>query len=249
MAVKKGNGRLYQRVAEELVVAIRGGEFALGSRLPAERKLAERFEVSRPTIRESIIALEIAGYVEVKGGSGVYVTSSSESASTAVEMDLGPFEILEARVLCEGEAAALAARFISDDELVELEQALEDMREENERGVCTEEADEKFHLIIARATQNGAMTSVCEHLWWLRNNSILSAHTLAKVRNSGSLPRIEEHQAIYDALSQRDADAARQAMREHLNRVIVQLLDATETEAVEAARRQVENERARFSGS
>ncbi|MCR6651915.1 MAG: GntR family transcriptional regulator [Cellvibrionaceae bacterium] len=69
------SGRLYQRVAEQLAEVIASGEYPVGSRLPAERKLAERFNVSRPTVREAIIALELAGCVEVKGGSGVYVTS------------------------------------------------------------------------------------------------------------------------------------------------------------------------------
>ncbi|WP_231758665.1 FadR/GntR family transcriptional regulator [Microbulbifer elongatus] len=86
--------RLYQQVAEKLAAAIAAGDYPAGTRLPAERKLAERFEVSRPTVREAIIALELAGCVEVKGGSGVYVTDSEASAFSAGESDIGAFEIL-----------------------------------------------------------------------------------------------------------------------------------------------------------
>src|SRR5690606_36534344 len=83
------SGRLYQRVAERLAEVIASGEYPVGSRLPAERKLAERFNVSRPTVREAIIALELAGCVEVKGGSGVYVTSGSSSGLASTELDVG----------------------------------------------------------------------------------------------------------------------------------------------------------------
>ena len=239
--------RLYQQVAEQLMEAIHDGEFAAGSRLPAERKLAERFDVSRPTVREAIIALEIAGCVEVKGGSGVYVKDSRNPHYTITETDIGPFEILEARLMFEGEAASLAARNMSDEELEELEITLQEMVVENARNSKTENADQKFHLLIAKGTHNDAIVSVCEHLWGLRNSSLVSLKVLEKVRNKGSKPRISEHRAILDALKSRDPDKARSAMREHLNRVVKQLLDATEAEVIEAARQQVNRERERFS--
>jgi len=240
-------GRLYQKVAEQLADVIASGEFPVGSRLPAERKLAERFEVSRPTIREAIIALELAGCVEVKGGSGVYVTSGSAGGLSSATSDIGPFEILEARLIFEGEAAAVAAKVISDDELVKLKLALESMVQENEQEHVSEYADEAFHLIIAKATHNEAIISVCQHLWSLRNDSSISARILEKVRQAGSRPRIDEHAVIYAAIAERSPDKARNAMREHLNRVAVQLLETTEAEAVEEARRRISRERERFS--
>ncbi|MBL4826195.1 MAG: FadR family transcriptional regulator [Spongiibacteraceae bacterium] len=243
---QSSRGRLYQYVAEKLAESITSGEFLAGTRLPAERKLAERYDVSRPTIREAIIALELAGCVEVKAGSGVYVTDSTDAGFKSSEMDIGPFEILQARILIEGEAAGLAARLIDDSEIEELKIVLQEMVEENETDSVTESADEKFHLLIAKATRNEAIVSVCEHLWRLRNNSSISARILEKVRGTGSKPRIDEHQDILEALTKRDPEGARLAMRDHLNRVIKQLLDATEAEAVEAARRQVERDRERF---
>lgn len=239
--------RLYQQVAEQLMAAIRAGEFTPGSRLPAERKLAERFDVSRPTVREAIIALEIAGCVEVKGGSGVYIKADSNDAFSLLGSDIGPFEILEARLIFEGEAASLAARNITDEELEELEKALHEMVDENARDSKTENADQKFHLLIAQGTHNDAIVSVCEHLWGLRNSSQVSLKVLEKVRNKGSKPRISEHKAILEAIKARDPDGARTAMRDHLNRVVNQLLDATEAEVIEAARQKVNRERERFS--
>lgn len=239
--------RLYQQVAEQLAAAIAAGDYPPGTRLPAERKLAERFEVSRPTVREAIIALELAGCVEVKGGSGVYVVDAEAGSFKAADSDIGPFEILQARIMFEGEAAGLAARQMSDEEIAELEQILQEMIAENATDAQAEVADEKFHLHVARGTHNDAVVSVCEHLWQLRNSSTVSARILEKVRQAGSKPRIEEHLNILNAIKNRDADAARNAMRDHLSRVVQQLLDATEAEALEAARREVNAARERFA--
>lgn len=241
-----GGGRLYQRVAEQLATVISEGEYPLGSRLPAERKLAERFDVSRPTVREAIIALELAGCVEVRGGSGVYVCDSNSNTLPKADLSVGPFDILEARIVVEGEAAGLAASRITDEEVAELREALEAMVQENEKEPLCEEADQNFHMIIARATRNEALMSACAHLWSLRNSSPISARILEKVRQVGSRPRIEEHRTVLEALENRDPKAARKAMRNHLTCVIQQLLDATEAEALEEARRKIAHDRKRF---
>lgn len=239
--------RLYQQVAEKLAAAISAGDYPPGTRLPAERKLAERFDVSRPTVREAIIALELAGCVEVKGGSGVYVVDAEAGNFKPGEADIGPFEILQARIMFEGEAAGLAARQMSDNEIAELERILQEMIAENATQATAEVADKKFHLHIAQGTHNDAVVSVCEHLWQLRNRSTVSARILEKVRQAGSRPRIDEHRKVLNAIKRRDAEAARNTMRDHLQRVVQQLLDATEAEALEAARREVNAARQRFA--
>ena len=100
--------RLYRGILEKMQRLIDSGEFPVGGRLPPERELAERFEVSRPTIREAIVALEALERVRVKTGSGVYVLENSNS-SNRVDATASAFELTEARALVEGEAAALAA--------------------------------------------------------------------------------------------------------------------------------------------
>src|SRR5688572_32358152 len=105
--------RLYRQIAEQLGALIAAGEFPLGSRLPPERDLAVQLGVSRPSVREALIALEVQGLVEVRMGSGIYVTAREAApASRDVQSALGPFEILRARHLVEGELAAVAARHI-----------------------------------------------------------------------------------------------------------------------------------------
>ncbi|HEX5057480.1 MAG TPA: FadR/GntR family transcriptional regulator [Gammaproteobacteria bacterium] len=240
--------RLYQQVAEKLMALIDAQKYRTGSRLPAERKLAERFKVSRPTIREAIIALELAGYVEVKTGSGVYVIEhSKDSGGVASELDVGPFELTEARILFEGETAALAATLITDEEIAQLEAALVEMQDANVLKPTSEAQDRKFHMLIAQATRNSAIVSIIDELWELKINSPLNNRVFEKVRELGYRPRIEEHQAIIDALRARDSQAARTAMREHLGRVINELLDATEIKAVEEARQRATQDRERFN--
>ena len=99
--------RLFWSIVEKLESLIDQGIYPVGSRLPAERELAETYQVSRPTIREAIIALEVRERVEVKTGSGVYVLQQKNSQNNS--KPISAFELTQARALVEGEAAALAA--------------------------------------------------------------------------------------------------------------------------------------------
>lgn len=241
--------RLYQQVAEKIADQIDQGTYGIGERLPAERDLAALFGVSRPTIREAIIALEIEGYVEVRMGSGVYVRPHETMHAQSMDKDVGPFALTEARALIEGEAAALAASLISDEELAELDQILEAMEIENrqEKKSKAESGDKTFHLAIAKATQNSAIVSVVKLLWEMRETSLLSREIYQKVRASGVRPIVNEHREIYNALKERNPQAARAAMRKHLMNVIDSILDATEIEALNAARLEVSKHRTRYT--
>jgi DNA-binding FadR family transcriptional regulator len=218
--------RLYLQVAEQLQELIAAGTFARGSRLPSERDLASQFGVSRPTIREAMIALEIAGLVEVRSGSGVYVREQrGRPGDLAETQGPGPFEILEARRLIEGETAALAAQRISAAQLLRLQELLDEMSEENLRETITEKADEEFHCLIAQAAGNSALSATITWLWQLRNESPISTHFHQRVREEGSRPIVADHQAIVDALRSRDPEASRLAMTRHLQRVADELLE------------------------
>lgn len=238
--------RLYQALAEKIIKLIATAEFQPGDRLPSERELAAMFHVSRPTVREAIIALEIEGLVEVRLGSGVYVLSKTPTIE-GVERDIGAFELTEARRLIEGEAAALAASNVTDAELVELERLLSEMEQANTAGPGAGEAvDERFHAYLAGCTHNSAMQAAVEHLWAIRNRSPQCALTFEKSRAKGHKPVIAEHRRVVDAIRKRDPAAARQAMRDHLGRVLEYLLDSTETEAIEEARTKAAAQRDRF---
>ena len=136
--------RLYRQVADKVLDLIESGEYPAGSRLPAERELAERFGVSRPTIREAVIALEAKGRVAVKTGSGVYVLEDNVEIK-GLGPSVSPFEVIETRVFIEGEAAALAATLIDKKQLAELKEALNEMAlENNQDDTGSTVADRKF---------------------------------------------------------------------------------------------------------
>src|SRR5512142_3349492 len=103
--------RLYRQIADQITALIEGGEYAAGARLPPERDLARQLGVSRPSVREALIALEVEGLVDVRIGSGIYVLGGGDgSAAAEVQAAMGPFELLRARWVIESECAALAAR-------------------------------------------------------------------------------------------------------------------------------------------
>jgi GntR family transcriptional repressor for pyruvate dehydrogenase complex len=226
--------KLYQRVAESIATAIAKGRYAPGSRLPAERDLAEEFAVSRPTIREAMIALEIRGLVGARKGSGIYVTATPADLTSTPELDVGAFELIEARTMFEGEAAALAATAIDAQQLDELRKLLVEMERAGETSAALD-VDKQFHLAIAKATGNSLVVSVVEMLWTTRERSPLCVHMFAKARREGVTPRVNEHQLIVDALAAHDPQVAREAMRSHLRRVTDDLLEATRLDMIEKA--------------
>lgn len=221
--------RLYLQIYQKISDMIHNGEFAPGERLPAERALAEQFNVSRPPLREAIIALEVMGLVEVKPGSGVYVREQAEEETQQTKRlpeDLpGPFEILEARMHFEADAAELAAERISNNDLQFLSQLLTALKlhNENKDAEAAEKVDQQFHMVIAEACRNSAITSTIRWLWELRNQSEISAQFHQDLRLDGSLPTIKDHEDILAALMQRDGAQAREVMRKHLQRVITNL--------------------------
>lgn len=236
-----GNRRLFWRIVDKVEALINQGEFSAGSRLPPERELADMFDVSRPTIREAIIALEVRGRVEVKTGSGVYVIEQQETAVKTKE--ISAFELTQARALIEGEIAALAAQSITDEELAQLKQTLIAM----EKGLYVEQADREFHEIIARATRNKALEFAVSNLWDLRlNNSQIVADYGSVCKNNNDCV-MDEHTAIYNALQTHDASAARTAMHKHFNRLINALFDAVEARALEEIKRKNDEKRGLYS--
>ncbi|MGX7896996.1 FadR/GntR family transcriptional regulator [Tsuneonella sp. HG222] len=242
-----GADRIYERVARQLIGELAKGKYKVGERLPAERELAAEYQVSRPAVREAMIALEVQGLVEVRIGSGAYVKRLPGTDDKTPGFHATAFEVTEARLLFEGEAAALAAEQISDEELVELDALLEKMSRPDLGVGESEAADHAFHLLIARATRNSVVIDTVERLWELRATSPDCVLLHEKSRVAGNRPVPEEHEAVASALRNRDPGAARAAMRAHLDHVIDYLLFATEERALAEARRTIAATRQRYN--
>lgn len=154
----------------------------------------------------------------------------------------GPFELLEARRAIEGETCAMAAARITDEQLKDLQALVEEMQSENAHSVLRiEDADRRFCELIPSATQNSAMIDAVTSLWDARMRSPQNCAMSNKVHAMGVKPRIDEHTAIIKALTKRDPQAARQAMRDHLTGVMEDGFKATEVEELERAVRRSKN--------
>ena len=233
--------RLYHSVAEQIVAMIEDGIFPPNSRLPGERELAEQLGVSRVTVREAEIFLQAQGIIQVRTGSGAYVMDPSKHNGRLP--NVSAFELTEARTLFESEAAALAARDISDETLSLLEEYLRQLRSSDGEA---ELADRDFHRTIAAASGNAAVRYVVELLWRIRMESKEVRRVYDAVCHDDAEEREAEHRQILDALRARDPAAARTAMREHFRRLIKSMLDVTEEQALEELRRKANESRERF---
>ena len=212
--------RLYRQIADQIRTLIDSGEFKAGSRLPPERDLARQLGVSRPSVREALIALEVEGLVEVRIGSVIYVQRPGAAGpeDRLFEAEAGPFELLRARQLIESECAALAAKSAKKAQIEAIGEALAQMRREvDEGGHQPLDGDRLFHLRVAEATGNGALVAVVELLWKERVGDLYK-----KLEGHYDSPplweqSIEEHHAVLKAITAGDARAARAAMQRHLD--------------------------------
>ena len=212
--------RLYRQIADQLRTLIQSGEFVAGSRLPAERDLAKQLGVSRPSVREALIALEVEGWVEVRTGSGVYVldrVQASEHKAIATT-EWGPLELIRARRVVEGEIAAIAAAQAKRKHIDAMRQALADMVRDASAGVLPLEGDRAFHSAIVEATGNVVLVETVHSFWDSRRGPLFTRlggyfETVQSWRSA-----IAEHTTILDAIAAHDGPAARAAMHTHMDK-------------------------------
>jgi GntR family transcriptional repressor for pyruvate dehydrogenase complex len=174
-----------------------------------------------------MIAMEIAGAVEVRSGSGVYVLEFGTRPATVVDdSGPGPFELIEARRLIEGEICTLAAERITDQQLARLGKVLDVLGQENQCFEDFEAAHQQFHWLIVEAAGNSALSATVAWLWELRNKSEITTRLRQRIREQGIKPIIDDHRTILEALRQRDGAAARKALNRHLEWLVEYLMKA-----------------------
>lgn len=219
------NRRLYRQIADQIIRLIESGEYKPGERLPAERVLAERLTVSRPTVREALIALEVEGRVEIRGGSGVFVLNRPETPVSAVTPantgvpTPGPFEVLFARDLIEPDIAALAAKNASPEHLTALSEALGEMVCCSAGDIKRIDYDREFHFALAEASGNSALLLAIQALWATRVQPVYRCLEDHFHSEQVWQRAIIEHREILEAVKQGDAKAARAAMHRHMKNV------------------------------
>ncbi|HSV34801.1 MAG TPA: FadR/GntR family transcriptional regulator [Ramlibacter sp.] len=214
--------RLYRQIAEQLRALMTAGEFTPGARLPAERDLAKQLGVSRPSVREALIALEVEGWVEVRTGSGVYVLERAGRARGASNKvppsEWGPLELIRARRVIEGEIASLAAVHARRKHLQAIRAAIDMMQEDADRDVAPLAGDRAFHTAIAEACDNVVLLETVQTFWDARRGPLFERlgdyfETVPSWRMA-----IAEHEAVLAAIRAHDAQGARTAMQQHMDK-------------------------------
>ena len=234
--------RLYRQIAEQLRAGMLSGEFAVGSRLPAERDLSKQLSVSRSSVREALIALEVEGWVEVRTGSGIYALDRSninainkiaaEAINTTAnginesenallsenKAEWGPLELIRARRVVEGETAAIAALQAKRKDIDAMGKALRMMQTEAADGVLPLDGDRAFHTAIVQASGNEVLIDTVQSFWDSRRGPIFERLVGYFETLQSWQAAIAEHSAILEAIQAHDAAAARTAMHAHMDK-------------------------------
>jgi GntR family transcriptional repressor for pyruvate dehydrogenase complex len=208
--------RLYQQIADQVRLLIQTGEYPPGSRLPAERDLAQQLGVSRPSLREALIALEIDGTIEIRMGSGIYVLSAAKSVSAGRQLGESPTELMQARAVIESAVIVQAAASMTKETLDLLRSILVTMHKEIEAGRKPIEQDRQFHLAIAERAGNVVLAEIVAHLFDERHSPMSD-----RIRGRFETPEtwavaLSEHEAILAALEAGNPLAAQATMHSHL---------------------------------
>lgn len=237
--------RLYHSVASSIAKMIDDGVYPPGSRLPAERDLAEKFDVSRVTVREAQIALQAQGRIEIKTGSGVYVLDR-KGVENGELPNVSAFELTEARAIFEAEGAALAATRINDETLAKLDSLIDIMANSGPNDEKGELADRDFHKTIAQASGNSAISHLINVMWQMRTDLQPVKEVYKSVCSEDFGARAHEHISILNALKDKDPAAARKSMRAHFSRLLTSMLDVTEKRELEELRQKASESRQRY---
>jgi GntR family transcriptional repressor for pyruvate dehydrogenase complex len=202
-------------------------------KLPPERLMARKLGVSRPSVREAYSALEIAGILESRAGSGTYVKSTDinkfylnkiEDISSKEE---SPYEILEVRKIIESEAAYLAAKNASEDDVKQIMDVLNTMRSEMKTSNSYSlETDALFHMSIARASGNSVLMNIMKYIFDLTKEKLWE-NIRAKLTNLKEHRKrdIRNHEEIAKLISRKDAVGARSVTRKHFTEIQKEMLD------------------------
>ncbi|OLP62010.1 GntR family transcriptional regulator [Xaviernesmea oryzae] len=208
--------RLYQQIADQVRQLIQNGQYPPGARLPAERELAQQLGVSRPSLREALIALEIDGSIEIRMGSGIYALSPARQVASNRSLGESPMELMQARAVIEGAVIIQAAAAISPEALSTLTGILNAMRHEIDEGRKPMEQDRQFHLAIADCAGNTVLAEVVAQLFDERHSPMSD-----RMRGRFETPEtwrqaLTEHETILACLDARNPLGAQAAMHAHL---------------------------------
>jgi len=222
--------KIYEEIIDQVKVLIAEGSLSPGDRLISERELADKLQVGRSAVREAFRALEAMGIIEIRAGEGTFIREANTQpfievlALLLVSQGDSVRELLELRKILEVESAGLAALRHTAEELTSMEEHLEQMHQDLLNGELGEQADMNFHYAIANATHNDLLFKLMNTISDTMRNGLRSAREQL-YRTPGTPERLlREHQEICRQIKNTNAEGARKAMLEHLEKVEKSLL-------------------------
>ncbi|MCL4319591.1 MAG: GntR family transcriptional regulator [Firmicutes bacterium] len=214
------NQKLYVQIADRLIQAITAGEFQVGDKLPQERILAAEFGVSRPTIREALVALEITGVVEIHPGSRSVVRHVMPQVfAWADKVGFSPKEVLDARAVCEEGIIRQVCHRTFDADFSALQENLRKTWEDHQRRDIDAYLDDSlnFHYILATTTGNSVLEHILHELTSVEEQPMFRMmNKLALMSSANRLEQFQDHKAILQAIEHQEEDAAIGHLRKHL---------------------------------
>lgn len=228
--MKKNSGRMYVKIAEDIIEKIQSNQIRVGDSIPPERKLAEKMKVSRTVVREAMVYLELVGIAEIKKGAGVFVIRKEPLVSAQTEIQVAPHDILDARLILEPEMAYRAAQNNSPALVEELTNCIKMMEssmffsDEELKKKTSIDADRQFHKAIANACTNPLFRKFHQELMSLHMAGDIWQRMDELADEPASRGRWEnDHKEVYEAIVNGEPEAARKAMYEHISNIIKEL--------------------------
>ena len=216
------NTKVYEQVIDQIKDMIDKGTLKKGDKLPSERNLVEQLKVSRASIREALRALEVIGLIECRQGEGNYIKASFqdnlfEPLSIMFMLEgSNPEAIWELRKIMEVEAAGLAAKRITDEQLKELKEITQRFMNCEDEDINAE-IDKEFHYKIAECSGNVLIFNILKTVSTLVDHFIVDARKLILAQEGNKEILFSQHNEIYLSMEKHSSAAARKAMREHLD--------------------------------
>jgi len=221
-----GRSKVSDDIVEQILEGIRSGAFGPGTVLPPERSLAERFGVSRGSVREAIRSLEYAGVLDVRTGSGTFVAEAGATKAAALRAraalvgEHSPLDLVVARRAVEPVCAGLAAANRSAADLDNLRRLVDEQTELLRRGQETAEVDLRFHVAVATACHNPVLAMLYDRIAEIMRQDIwLDLRRRSRALAGTPQLYLDQHRATLEAIERGDPAAASQAVDAHIHTV------------------------------